>query len=781
MHRSESRPAGIVALTMSVFLVALATLLTAHPVAAEIYTVTSTECEGMGSISEAMSKANDNPGEDTISFRENLQIKVDDCPTKSISNRDYFILQATESVTFEGNGARLVGKLQWIDTSGDITPLNDCPEAPTILVTSTPGFIKVGRPNQDNSAISVTVRGLDLFELNSVARIEKNASLVLEDASLDRIISHVISCRTPAILGKEGANFSALRTSWNTILNFSEPSGPGLFEGAISNDTFDPVGGDLIIEDSDFFRVGQGNAIYWSGKPGSAVNVVSSIFDDAGGAIVAGEATTEIVNTIWAPATSFSQLDAGDQFINVSTEPMEIRASTLLLPQLTCDFTCRQNDSLGWIYRNPGAGEINFIQSAVGVNFFNEPPGGDTGKLLDPDDGTGFSADVHTWIQPTTQQDAEALKRATDQKDLLTGSPALRTELFFSSAAVWATPLVPGVLIDVIDDGCVLNPIDGDCIELDPLGNPREDGNEKRDIGAVQLTLAPHLTVAGTDDKSVDLGWSKTQPPESGGPINGYEVCDAEVTGELPDPGTIDECSGPNQVLTSVAGPDELETTITSLTNGTAYWFAVRAVDTVALPWSNVVTATPFGEIDAPEVTAVPGDRQVALSWNLPDLGGREFLDYTILWRVAGTDEYLGTQTIDNPDTTTTTVTGLKNGTTYEFVVGVDASGEASASGSATATPHGDVGTVDRNPDESKRATSEANKPRFWERLGYGECSKFEVADDFGSVWNLEADASALILKSARVNDVWVAPTAGLYGTASAKDISHAIVCFPTL
>ena len=566
MHRSESRPAGIVALTMSVFLVALATLLTAHPAAAEptTYTVTSTQCEGTGSITEAMSKANDNPGEDTISFTENLQIKVDDCPTKSISNRDYFILQATESVTFEGNGARLVGKLQWINTSGDITPLNDCPEAPTILVTSTPGFIKVGRPNEDNSAISVTVRGLDLFELNSVARIEKNASLVLEDASLDRIISHVISCRTPAILGKEGANFSALRTSWNTILNFSEPSGPGLFEGAISNDTFDPVGGDLIIEDSDFFRVGQGNAIYWSGKPGSAVNVVSSIFDDAGGVIVAGEATTNIVNTIWAPASSFSKLDAGDQFINVSTEPMEIRASTLLLPQLTCDATCRQNDSLGWIYRNPGAGKINFIQSAVGVNFPDLPA--DTGKLLDPDDGTGFSADVDTWIQPTTQQDADALKGLPiNQTCLPVPRPFARN---CSSAAQpygqhrWSRACSSTLLRLTMDVYC--NPIDGDCIEFDPLGNPRVDGNGERDIGAVQLTLAPHLTVAGTDDESVDLGWSKPQPPESSGPITGYEVCHAEVTGELPDPGTLGECSGPGEMLTSVVGPDKLETTITA-------------------------------------------------------------------------------------------------------------------------------------------------------------------------------------------------------------------------
>jgi len=677
MHRSESRPAGIVALTMSVFLVALATLLTAHPAAAEptTYTVTSTQCEGTGSITAAMNEANANFGADIITFTPNLQIKVDDCPTESISNRDYFILQATESVTFEGNDARLVGELQWINNSGDITPLNDCPEAPTILVTSTPGFIKVGRPNEDNSAISVTVRGLDLFELNSVARIEKNASLVLEDASLDRIISHVISCRTPAVLGKEGANFSALRTSWNTILNFSEPSGPGLFAGAISNDTFDPVGGDLIIEDSDFFRVGQGNAIYWSGQPQSAVNVVSSIFDDAGGIIVAGQATTNIVNTIWAPASSFSKLDAGGQFINVSTQPMEIRASTLLLPQLTCDATCRKNDSLGWIYRNPGAGKINFIQSAVGVNYPDLPA--DTGKLLDPDDGTGFSADLDTWIQPTTQQDADALKLATDQQDLLTGSQALRTELFFSSAAVWATPLVLGELIDVIDDGCVLNPIDNGCIEFDPLGNPRVDGNGKRDIGAVQLNEAPYLSVITVSNETVRVGW--TTPIDLEG-LCGYRL-------------TYRETGTTNDVSVDIIVPDTLSYQVSDLTNGIEYEFEVEGlVDCSTNPPeesgfpSNIVTATPLS----------------------PPIG------------------------------------------------------------------------VNRRPTDSQLASSKENQPRYWEKFDFGDCVKEELDDIYGSVWELSSPASALILKSDRVNDVWLRPGAGQYGTASAKDISHAIVCVAT-
>ena len=44
------------------------------------YTVTSTSCTGPGSITEAMALANANPGKDTITFTEDLQISVDQCP-----------------------------------------------------------------------------------------------------------------------------------------------------------------------------------------------------------------------------------------------------------------------------------------------------------------------------------------------------------------------------------------------------------------------------------------------------------------------------------------------------------------------------------------------------------------------------------------------------------------------------------------------------------------------------------------------------------------------------
>ena len=69
-----------------------------------------------------------------------------------------------------------------------------------------------------------------------------------------------------------------------------------------------------------------------------------------------------------------------------------------------------------------------------------------------------------------------------------------------------------------------INPIDGNCIDEDVFGNSRWDtGNEARNIGAVQLTLAPHLAVDATGDGTVDLGWNR--PVDGlGDKVKGYVV-----------------------------------------------------------------------------------------------------------------------------------------------------------------------------------------------------------------------------------------------------------------
>ena len=139
--------------------------------------------------------------------------------------------------------------------------------------------------------------------------------------------------------------------------------------------------------------------------------------------------------------------------------------------------------------------------------------------------------------------------------------------------------------------------------------------------------------------------------------------------------------------------PDTLARQVTGLTNGTEYEFEVRAVYSPSGegPWSNTATGTPLGPIGAPVVTATPGNTQVDLSWTKPSDGGRVIDSYIILWRPVGTTGLTGATatsgTDTNPPATQTTITGLTNGTEYEFFVTAKPHGVVGPQGTATATP----------------------------------------------------------------------------------------------
>jgi hypothetical protein len=158
--------------------------------------------------------------------------------------------------------------------------------------------------------------------------------------------------------------------------------------------------------------------------------------------------------------------------------------------------------------------------------------------------------------------------------------------------AEWATPLVPGELIDIIENAdCgaaneLMNPIDGNCITEDALGNPRVDGNGTRNSGAVQLTEAPHLGVVGVGDGTVDLSWTK--PFDLDG-LCGYRV-------------TYREKGTTNDMTIDILDPDTLSYQVTGLTNGLEYEFEVEGLvncpnpDPSGFP-SNLVTATPITNV----------------------------------------------------------------------------------------------------------------------------------------------------------------------------------------
>ncbi len=142
---------------------------------------------------------------------------------------------------------------------------------------------------------------------------------------------------------------------------------------------------------------------------------------------------------------------------------------------------------------------------------------------------------------------------------------------------------------------------------------------------------------------------------------------------------------------TLLAVGDTTSCTITGLTNGTTYYVSIQSEN--AAGWSDRssprVPAQPGldpGAVSA--VTGVAGDGRVALSWTPGSTGGGPITNYTIWFSSGGayTQFANGTST-----STSTTVTGLTNGTDYTFeVYAVNSSGTGPASApSAGVTPEG--------------------------------------------------------------------------------------------
>jgi hypothetical protein len=356
------------------------------------------------------------------------------------------------------------------------------------------------------------------------------------------------------------------------------------------------------------------------------------------------------------------------------------------------------------VYRNIGAAKIDFEQSAVAVNFPKAASATVYAPLLDPnhiDTGLGFSADANTWMMQTELQDTSQLQTVTGQPALLTDPPAsLPTEKAYYQER--ATPLNGGDLIASIDSAAcgqtnqLTNPIDTSCITTDALGNPRVNSSDERDIGAVQLGLAPHLYVVDIVNGKVGVHWTK--PLDPGGTITGYQL-------------KYRETGSTTWIPICVDGADTLSYVVTPLVNGTEYEFQVDSWTGGTCPTgapsgnpSEIVVATPFASIGAPTVTATPSVCQTHLSWTevTTDRGPVDY--YTVSYR----NPPLPFWTLASAYTTDLelNVTGLLPGTLYEFAVrGVYNSNDGTAGTvRATTTKAGDIddsGTVTYDPDRA--------------------------------------------------------------------------------
>ena len=179
------------------------------------------------------------------------------------------------------------------------------------------------------------------------------------------------------------------------------------------------------------------------------------------------------------------------------------------------------------------------------------------------------------------------------------------------------------------------------------------------DATPLAVPAKPTTFAAAPGDGEVMLSWD--DPSNSS--ISGYEL---SIDGE-----TFAEISGSDE--------DTTGHTVQNLTGGTSYTFAVRAVNASGEgASSDTVSATPL--FAAPEnLQATVGDGQVMLSWTDP--GNSNISGYELNIDSGAFADILGSDAA----TTSHTVTGLTNGTTYTFAV--RATNGAAAMVDATPTP----------------------------------------------------------------------------------------------
>ena len=119
----------------------------------------------------------------------------------------------------------------------------------------------------------------------------------------------------------------------------------------------------------------------------------------------------------------------------------------------------------------------------------------------------------------------------------------------------------------------------------------------------------------------------------------------------------------------SIAYPTTGTYTALGLTNGTKYYFRIRAYNAAGWsPVSTTVSAVPRTVPTAPTyLTSTPGDGSIALSWKPPTSNGGAAIDMYMVMRATSLAGPWTTLPVQTP--TNGIYTGLTNGTTYYFRV----------------------------------------------------------------------------------------------------------------
>ncbi len=654
---------------------------------ADTFHVTSAGC-GSGGIGEAIALANLSPGHDIIEIDASLEIDY-----ACYYALEIFPISATESLTINGNYATINGNQIYISKSdGQVNPLfradTSCPSSSTSIYIPAgfaPGFLNVGTRGQDSAGVDVVVNNLNIKGISSAAFVRENASLTFNNVAF-KDIRDVAHCSTSNFTVEPGASLT---------LNGTSIGGSKRWDGApytaliLGGTTAEPAG-TLTINNGFFANNYMGLFADWHGD----VVVNTAVFSNTGSMFIR-EGNSQITNAIF---TNFGEAIESEFFV-VDGGSLDLRASTLSFDEVNCDTSasssCTYAETQGRLgnvapVQVDNGGQFNLIESAIQVKYSGI--GSHPTPLMTAVNGASFTADEYTFIQPILLSPAVDLRALTGQPNLITDAPALPasddflTYLSFSGPSsvtpMLGTMALPGLLVDNIPDAGVgganeLLDSYGNPITRDVYFNSRVDINDRRSTGAVQVSYAPHLE-ATAGHQLIRLQWSKPALPG----LTGYEVCYG--IGTQPD-ATDPTCAGTTM---SFSGPDTLDGTLTGLTNGATYWLLVRATGGANGPWSNFATAIPLDDIDAPQVSAMGDNMAVNLSWAAPDDHGLGISGYIVLYRELGATDWIYWPQLLGASELTLSITGLTNGTAYEFAVqAVGNDGSFSALGLAQATP----------------------------------------------------------------------------------------------
>jgi hypothetical protein len=260
-----------------------------------------------------------------------------------------------------------------------------------------------------------------------------------------------------------------------------------------------------------------------------------------------------------------------------------------------------------------------------------------------------------------------------------------------------------------------------------PTPNESGPSNEVSATPSMFALAAPTNLTASAGDQSVTLNWTDTANANNAD-LAGYNVYRSTTAG------------GPYTKITGTPVPkDTTSTTNTTtytdngLTNGTKYYYVVRAVDTASptpneSAASNEAFATPstFALAAPTGLTATAGDQSVALEWtDTANATNANLAGYNVYRSTTSGGPYNTkvNSTLVAKGTTSFTDTGPTNGTTYFYVVrAVNTSGtESPDSNQASATP-----TATTAPAAPRNVKATASKTRI--TLGWSDNREPDLA-----------------------------------------------------